>query len=441
MATSALADPLHRTSTPPIEPGYLEVFRDFPLREEVLAATHRAFSEGIELLAGRECRERVEADGLALLHKHFPHASLGDLEFYVVEQVKPLWTRWAARVGRETVGWDGDFFVQDLLLLRVNYPYEAEPIAATSKAPLALRLRHKLLPPIEKLRYARYPRKLWRRLPELFAYMKAKRAALPEQYRCHPSHTDSWFGQPVGSLSLWLGIAGVQRDNAMCLYPETAEMRLPQDGLMYFGSGFQLPPATRPDHGDGDLLVFSTDMLHCTQLNVSDRTRIAFSIRISPGEPVFDEDNFWYVAQSHRARALLAGDASRPGRHGARTERIEWREEGWPLVAPTVQLEEPFSGERTPVARSEQLAEGAKLVVRFPDREVLLFRTGAGLRAYPGRCPHHAYRLADGPHDAAHLTCPGHGLEFDLETGRSKLDCFRLRGLAVSEEAGQIFLG
>lgn len=431
------------SASPPseIEPGYLEVFRPFPKRAAILEAAHRALLGGIDQLAGRDCRERVEAAGLDGLHHHFPRESLGDLESLVVDRLKPLWLRWAAQVGRESVGWEEDFFVQDLLLLRVNYPFNAPKLPSLEPAPPGPRLRRKLLRPVEQLRYARYPWKVLGRLPELVAYVRARKSAPEGEYRCHPAHTDSWFGQPVGSLSLWLGIAGVQNDTVMCLYPETSEMRMPQNELMYFGSGFQLPPATRPDLGDGDLLVFSTDMLHCSQLNVSDRTRIAFSIRISPKEPIFDENNFWYVAKSHKASKLLAGEISKPGRFGARAQKICWREDGWPYSAAAIELDREFTGERIAVARSEQLSLGGKLVLVFPQREILLFRSEAGLRAFSGRCPHNGYRLADGPNDAEHLTCPGHGLEFDLGTGASKIPGMKLEAFPVSEESGTIFLG
>ena len=215
------APPESASAPSEIEPGYLEVFGPFPKRAAILDAAHRALLEGIEQLAGGECRERVEAAGLDGLHRHFPRSSLGDLESLVVDQLKPRWLRWAAQVGRESVGWEEDFFVQDLLLLRVNYPFNAPELPNLEPAALGPRLRRKILPPIEQLRYARYPRQVVRRLPELLAYIRARKSAPEGQYRCHPAHTDSWFGQPVGSLSLWLGIAGVPQTDIFCLLDHT----------------------------------------------------------------------------------------------------------------------------------------------------------------------------------------------------------------------------
>ena len=44
------------------------------------------------------------------------------------------------------------------------------------------------------------------------------------------------------------------------------------------------------------------------------------------------------------------------------------------------------------------------------------------LIATAGVCPHEDVALADGDLDGTRLTCPGHGYQFDLRTGRCRHD-------------------
>lgn len=422
--------------------GFMEVFHDFPRREEILRQTNETFAQGIELFAGRACRKESEKKGLAKIHEYFPHERLGLLEAYVVEKMRERWLLWAAAVCQGTLGWKQEFYVQDLIVLRVSYPQAVEAIPAESPVSFYTRVRYGMAPALERLRSTYYSKKLPFRLKELAAFIEARRNAPPGRHRCRASHVDSWQGQPLHSLSVWLGVAGVNRDNALCLFPETQNYKMPQNGTLDFGEGFLLPQPRRPGNGDGDLLIFTTDMLHCTQLNVTDETRVALSIRVSPDTSTFDEDNFWSVQRCHSGKRLLAGDTSAPGRNGARTVPVERKASGWPLEVREIQIDRPHRpSERVEVMPAAELLEGERVAVRFANREVLIFRTGSGLSAMAGVCPHHGYRMADGPDEGGKLTCPGHALEFDIETGRSKLDCFRLKKFPVGEQDGKIFLG
>jgi toluene monooxygenase system ferredoxin subunit len=418
----------------------MRVFATYPKKEEILRGTKESFIQGIELFAGRAARDECEKKGLAKIHEYFPQERLGLLEAYVVEQMRDRWLLWAAAVCQETLGWEQEFYVQDLIVLRVSYPQTAKPIPAQGSVPLSYRLRYGLGPLLERLRSTYYS-KSPSRLQEFLAMVEARRKAPPGRHRSRASHVDSWQGQPLDSLSVWLGVAGVNRDNALCLFPETQDYWMPQNGTLDFGEGFLLPQPCRPGNGDGDLLIFTTDLLHCTQLNVTNDTRVALSIRVSPGTPTFDENNFWWVQRCHSGKRLLRGDTSAPGRFGSRTVPVKRRRD-WPHTVPTVAIDRTFrTSERFDVAPSTELAEGGRVAVRFANQEVLIFRRNGCLSALLGRCPHQGYRMADGPDENGRLTCPGHALEFDIETGCSKIDRFRLKKLSVSDKDGRIVLG
>ncbi len=75
-------------------------------------------------------------------------------------------------------------------------------------------------------------------------------------------------------------------------------------------------------------------------------------------------------------------------------------------------------GAFVPVAKLDELAEGAMKEVENQGREILLARVGGKYYAADGRCPHMGGRLAQGKLEGTVVTCPRHGSQFDLRNGQ-----------------------
>ena len=93
------------------------------------------------------------------------------------------------------------------------------------------------------------------------------------------------------------------------------------------------------------------------------------------------------------------------------------------------------------VASSEAIAEGESFAVQFQNKRIMILRTKGVLRAFSANCPHGKYRMDDGFHDSCAMICPGHGLEFDVQTGQSALKRYRLAAFQVFERDGMVYLG
>jgi nitrite reductase/ring-hydroxylating ferredoxin subunit len=425
---------------------YIRLFRDYPGKAELLAEIRAAAFDGIELFAGRDVRTKVEQDGLPLLHRHYPAEYVNLLQTYVNERTTRKVITWTARLGRECVGIQDDFHVQDLLIVRLHYPHD-EPAATVTdvrEPSLAKQLRWGFGAQFESVKAALASGTAFRRPGEMMKYMKQRKGREREllPYRCHGPHLDSWLGQPIGSLSVWLAVTGVEQDNSMCLYPETVDLSLPQSSSLFLGSGCQLPKPTRPEIQDGDVYVFSTEILHSSQVNISGKTRFALTTRISAGVPVFDGSNLWFIERWHLANELLAGQYK--CRTIRASDHIMERPSAKPKpTTPTVHVEGAFErGRPQPVAKSSVVPEGKRVAIQFSNgQRILILRIDGQLTAFAARCPHAGYRMEDGWYDDRSMACPGHGLEFDTRTGESKADCFRLEKYDASESNGMISLG
>ncbi|MGH8973592.1 MAG: Rieske (2Fe-2S) protein [Acidimicrobiia bacterium] len=114
----------------------------------------------------------------------------------------------------------------------------------------------------------------------------------------------------------------------------------------------------------------------------------------------------------------------------------------------------PSRGRRHPVMAADDVAGRLGVVHRDPGGPpgarggpgstgpFALYHVGNGLFACADRCPHAGAVLSEGELEAAVVTCPRHGSQFDVRTGE------RLRGPAdealatfpVLEEGGQVYL-
>lgn len=71
-----------------------------------------------------------------------------------------------------------------------------------------------------------------------------------------------------------------------------------------------------------------------------------------------------------------------------------------------------------PLARTTELREGFRRVVRTGREEVLLLVHDGRPLLLQARCPHMGESLQRAAVDGDRLRCPRHGFEFDLRSGR-----------------------
>ena len=73
------------------------------------------------------------------------------------------------------------------------------------------------------------------------------------------------------------------------------------------------------------------------------------------------------------------------------------------------------------MATVEELPPGAAKEVEFEGRVYALFNVGGQISAIDGICPHQGGPLADGTLEGTMVTCPWHGWQFDVRTGKTPL--------------------
>ena len=434
--------------------GAYNILDDYALREEMYAKVMEAFLDGVAQLEGASCREKIEAEGLGQLHKYFPVEKIHLLESYLQKRLRNDLYYWSYRVGKDTLGLKGTFYLDHLIMLRIHYPFLVAREAKTVIDPP--------YPLAEKIGLAFSALKDWRVLSHYFKKRKEQRLAeknksiaydaisyhgnLPLPARAHAAHVDTWYGHSYDGINLWWSIQGVNEDNTVILYPDMFGQKIDYDPVsMYLAPGI---PVTRPVKvamKPGQLLVFNPETLHGTQVNISNETRVALTTRLNPHTPRFNSDapfNFehWYSSDDIAAKKFSSvsvfpakeyhGEPSiieRPAQKAERTVKL--------ACAGTLSRDEAIA-----VCPAADLKPGEKLSVTLDNAKALLWRDGDEIRAYSRLCPHLGVDLEDGFHDETQIFCPGHGIAYALHDGTSNCESFKLRQFKAYEQDGTLYL-
>ena len=437
--------------------GRYFVASEFALRRELYPKVIAAFLAAVEELEGRACREKVAADGLGKIHLHFPVEKVVLLQDRVLKKLRTELYYWSYRVGVEDLDLRDEFFVDHLILVRVHYPFlvartaraiAQPPIAWGEKARAAwadLRSWHMLVGRLAD--FGHWAAGRLGRDAEALRYdvVAHHHRGLPAPARSHGPHIDTWYGHSYDGINLWWSIEGVNPDNTVILYPETFGHPLAYDPrTMYLAPGIPLPRPVKVDLARGDLLLFNPEMLHSTQVNISDETRIALTTRINPRTPRFNPNAAFHFQHWRSSRDLARRRFARIHTFPKRKFRGEPTppERLAPLVQRTIRVRRSERLGVVPVAvcASRELRGGDKVAVDLANAKLLLYRGPRGLSAFQRNCPHLGVDLNDGHHDGVEVFCPGHGIAYSLEDGASPCSAFALRRYQIFERDGSVFV-
>lgn len=390
--------------------------------------------QGVRLIRGDAAAETIRAQGVGALHTLVDASEVGQLRDHVIENLRDALLDMAVAVGRQVLHWRDDFYVDDYVILRVNLPYEVARLAdPTAENPGIGRIS-------PWMRDVARTRRVTDPIYDPASYHRDHPAAA----WAHGPHVDSWGGHSKDGVNIWWAISDVPAEAGMVFYPQLAGRRLPCDRRsLYLRAGYPLPPPTSVPLRAGELMVFDPEILHGTHLNLTERTRVAISLRLNARKPTFDPGCFYAREFWRRSSDLEAS------RHGEVLHLK--REDNLAPVAPALEFDGPPRepvldvrvdprASRIAIGASSLVGDGARIAARVSGRKVLIVRLHGRLRAIDASCPHYGVDLADGAVEGTTTFCPGCGVAFDLTSGTSRAPSLTLRTLAVEEENGVIFL-
>jgi nitrite reductase/ring-hydroxylating ferredoxin subunit len=387
--------------------------------------------EAVSRIQGDAAAQTLRKLGIQHLHEVIDARDFGPLRDQVLERLRQPLFAMAVAVGREFLGWEGDFYIDDYLVLRINFPYE---LACRSSSSTENPGTGRLSPAVRAAYNAR-------KVIDPVFDPKSYHGGNPPAAWAHGPHRDSWTGHSRGGRNIWLAIGDVPAEAGMVFYPETNEDDLRCDPrTLYLAPGCPLPKPTCQPVKAGEMLVFDPEMLHGTHLNTTDSTRVAISLRLNAAKPTFDPScfyarEFWRLASDieegkDEAHFLRREDNLGP----ALIEQQGKPRAALPRVAGTIDS----AANILRGALDEKSTSASRVIVEAAPYRIMLVRVINGLKAYEAVCPHNGADLADGGCDDSKMYCPACALGFDLETGQSSCSSLSLRPYEAREASGTI---
>ncbi len=414
--------------------SYLTV-AEFDIQRTVLCKIETLLREGVQSIDGLAVGKFFETHGFGALHEVFPAEKLGALRDFVMPRIRPDLLTLSCGIGRKLLGIEGEFFVDDYTILRINYPYEVALRAAqTTENPGIGRVSDRT-------------REVSRANQVIDAVYDPKgfHNNEPPAAWAHGPHQDTWTGHSRFGVNLWWAVNDVPEQCSMVFYPETFGRPFePDPRSLYLQAGQPLPKPSKMALRRGEMLIFNPEMLHATHLNTTNQTRIAISTRLNPSQPKFNSRCFYAREFWHSSVNIEAGRFNEVIRYkrDENLELVQANSAPAASVQPEVKTVAALCDDLwTAVCSSESIGSRQKLLLQPDGNEVvLLLRGERQLYAIQSRCAHLNISMADGYHDERSIWCPAHAVEFSLATGRSACPLLTLRTYDVHEGGGMIWL-
>lgn len=372
-------------------PGALQ---ELGLFDEVVGALRR----NIELNASAAARSAIDRAGLSQLHHHLDGPRVERIWSATTAEMSPRTTELGARIGRELFGFDG-CYVARRFWLRMYLP---ERYRRDNEALFSLRA----------------------------GFLQGTRP-----------HRDSVFTAATNSIVIWAALGPVRAGNSMILYPEQWRRPLPLSDYEARGlrppSSLPLGTPTTVALDPGDILLFSGEHLHSSEVNSTEETRVSMTLRLTPSAPRYGQGGRWipYVdtrlANSHLAFAATArARCSRAYLQHVLIRRGLWEAKvaahralpTWVPDPHRVLVERRLRGEQKPppplvVELDERaIAEGSFSGISSAQCAV---RAKGRLYVVARHCPHCGSDLSVNGHlTGASVICGADHLRFELGTGR-----------------------
>lgn len=368
----------------------------------VMDQLQRLSLAAIDSVCGQRMADTIAEEGFETIHRHLDGAQIVAVHEEVTRRLQGREGRLVNRFVRELGGHRGPFYISGKVWVRFFVPHDCY---AENQELFSGRVGHLSI---------------------------------------QNPHQDSWFTNPRNAIVMWIAMSEVIPGNGMLIYPLKWGHDVPHED--YEKNGFRVDASLRPGPAmdfrlrPGDILMFSGEHLHSSEINRIDKTRFVISFRFTLSPPRYGEGNRWVVYRDTRfldtPLQFLAG--LRSGFSTACLQYLLIRRFGYWLSQRSLRIRgktvsKPESGSPNDNGLAVCNREGgAPMPTDFANKiprdlevgeiraisdALCAARTATDTVVFSRHCPHQGADLAGGSLRGEKLYCPWHNLEFDLKTG------------------------
>ena len=256
---------------------------------------------------------------------------------------------------------------------------------------------------------------------------------LPDPATGHSPHRDTWFGHTFNALNLWWSISNVTKRTGVILYDQVNDYNLQHEknpayikkDKHYIGKSKVI------SMNDGELLVFDPEILHASRIITNDQTRIVFSGRISENKPKFYKKSgdiefpYWLRSddiKNNTFSKIYTFYKKNNSITSGKKKNLKIAKFEKKIIKEKIKF-----GKKYKIFREDKIDKEKNYKIIFKNYEISLVFRGGKFYVFKSTCPHLNFYLSLGHFDKSIVTCPGHGLKFDLRNGNSECDLFKIK--------------
>ena len=408
-----------------------KILKNYKNKKEFLSVSRKSLFDSIKEICKEDLAIKIRNKGYNKMHHYFPVDYLPFLNFLLKKKTEKYIYNFIANTAYEDLKMKKPFYIDKVANYRVHYPFTIAKKSRLSRSVFRLLdLKNYNNPEYEVKKSITNQNNY--QLQETDKSKINYFGKLPVPCYGHSPHRDTWFGHTYGAINLWWSVAGVTKRTGLLLYPKVNKYHLTHTiNPSYVKDGYRLGKITSIGLKDGELLAFDPEILHGTRLNNSDDTRIVFSGRLNPEKPKFYE-NTMAVEYPH----WLRSDEVRKGNYDKtftffrkdnlsrpKKEKVLKKE-----VLKKINIDSKISPNKIFKFRNSNSLKKQKVFkIIFKNTELTVIKKSRKFLVFNSLCPHLKYDLSFGHVEKFKITCPGHGLNFDLKKGVSECKSFKLK--------------
>lgn len=381
-----------------VEQGEIIVIRNSAFMGSQLDQFNQIALNRIKTLISTQVADQIQSKGWGKLHQMLEADQLHQVNQQITEATQSFLLAWGKQFVSDFLEYSHPFCLYSNAIFRTFIPYEI---------------------------FAQNKRKLYQHLGSL---------------RFTSPHRDSWVEYALTAINLWIAVDRVTLGNSLLFYPQQWGKEIPPPAsLRCVDRDYPVGKPLRFTLQPGDALLFSGEHLHSSELNTTDETRCALTMRFSltlPQGTYFNQWRSWYDSRwvFHRWKLLAIWRSFFSYAHlgyRLKNQQKRWHsfknrffpDKASADVSKTLQI--PLNTDLTSLQPA---------TIQVKDAHTCIVQTENGVAEFPRYCPHEGADLTQGYIEDGKLYCPWHSLAFELKTGSYNCSAFRPLPLTKYDE-------
>lgn len=408
------------------------ILNNYYNKTKFLNEINKSIFQSIEEISGSKISHSIKKFGLNKIHNHFPVEYIPFLQYAIEAKIKKTILKNIYLVSKNNLKIKKNFFVDDVINVRIHYPFNVEKKSKLSRKIYRCLDLKKFKNAKKELEVAKKKSLNYKNdtsdTSKLY-YFKSSNNSIYH----HSPHKDTWFGHcATQGVNFWWALSSVNELNGLMLFTDIYNYNIEHEKEpAYVKKDYALGKIKIPKLKKGNLLLFDPEILHATRVNTSKNTRLVISGRMNKGIPQFTKD----YKGTFVPKWILSSDLAKNIFNNTKIfnkeknpiklkKKKKIKKNNFRKIIFNSNLKSKTDYK---IIKHSSLKNRSSFLIQFNNYEICLKKINKKIFAFSNLCPHLQFKLINSFNENNFVTCNGHGLKFNINNGLSTCKKFKLK--------------